>query len=579
MKKIISLLLLLALSLSLFSCNGEFNELEETSKQSGTAVNPDAVGFQKVSQTDDSYTFRIIIDSENKEDYIDLERLFNCVISPSLFQNMTYNTTLYTADWFVDDKSAHADTKVFNGSIVLFKAKNTSNQPPENGDINTDIPSGDLTDDYDGSAVTITFYHTMSASTVPVLEDAIKRFCKQYPNITVEHQSLGDYDQLYKHISTEIIVNAQPNIAYCYPDHVAGYNLAKSVLPLDELIASTVEVTRADGSKETIGFTQDQINNFIEAFYNEGRQFGDDMMYTMPLYKSTEVLYYNKTFFDEHNLKVPTTWDEMEALCRQIKAMEPDSTPLGYDSESNWFITMCEQSGSGYTSATGENYLFDNETNWNFVNRFANWYAEGLVTTQELSGAYTSDLFKKAEGELGKSYMSIGSSAGARYQRPDKVGGEYPFEVGITTIPQLNPSNPKVISQGPSLCIFNKTSEKEVIASWLFVKFLITDVTFQRDLTLTTGYIPVIKSVQDNEIYQEFLAGANGGDNIQALAAQQCLDQANAYFTSPAFYGSSKAREEVGLLMQTCFAGYEAAPDKLAMIKDEFKKCLEECQY
>ena len=451
-------------------------------------------------------------------------------------------------------------------------------------------PEVNLDSGYDGSAVTITFYHTMGADLQNVLATALEDFNKLYPNITVEHKTLGDYDQLRKQIATDLTVGGQPNVAYCYPDHVAGYNVAKAVLPLDSLISNKYEVTRADGSKEIMGFTDEQVNSFIKGFYDEGKSFGDGQMYTLPFAKSTEVLYYNKTYFEENRatfeaagLKLPgdgvLTWNDMEALCRKIKEMEPDSTPLGYDSESNWFITMCEQSGSGYTSATGENYIFDNETNWNFVNKFASWYAEGLVTTQELSGAYTSDLFKKAEGELGKCYMSIGSSAGARYQRPDKVGGEYPFEVGIAAIPQLDPSNPKVISQGPSLCIFNKTSEKEVIASWLFVKFLITDVTFQKDLTLTTGYIPVIKSVQDNEIYQEFLAGANGGDNIQALAAQQCLDQANAYFTSPAFYGSSKAREEVGLLMQTCFAGYEAAPDKLAMIKDEFKRRLEECKY
>ena len=440
-------------------------------------------------------------------------------------------------------------------------------------------PEVDLGSGYDGSAVTITFYHTMGADLQNVLTTAIENFNKLYPNITVEHKTLGDYDQLRKQIATDLTVGGQPNVAYCYPDHVAGYNVAGAVLPLDQLINSTYEVTRADGSKEIMGFTQDQVNSFIEGFYNEGRQFGDGKMYTLPFAKSTEVLYYNKTYFDAKGLKVPTTWDEMEALCRQIKAMEPASTPLGYDSESNWFITMCEQYGSPYTSATGDHYLFDNQTNWNFMNRFASWYAEGLVTTQELSGAYTSDLFKKDEGEVGKSYMSIGSSAGARYQRPDKVNGKYPFEVGIAAIPQLNPSNPKVISQGPSICIFKDSNEQEVYASWLFVKFLTTDIAFQTDVSMTNGYVPAIKTVHNDAVYQEFLSGANGGDGIQALSAKQCLAQEKAYYTSPAFNGSSKAREEVGLLMQTCFSNYEGAADKMKMIQEAFDKAIEECNY
>ena len=71
---------------------------------------------------------------------------------------------------------------------------------------------------------------------------------------------------------------------------------------------SRLTVPRADGTTETLGLTDEQKSDFIEAYYNEGRQFGDGLMYTMPFSKSTEVLYYNKTFFDQNNLTLPTTW-------------------------------------------------------------------------------------------------------------------------------------------------------------------------------------------------------------------------------------------------------------------------------
>ena len=446
------------------------------------------------------------------------------------------------------------------------------------------IADADLSGGYDGSAVTITFYHTMSATNLqPVLEDAIARFNVLFPNITVEHKQVGDYDAVRNQIKTELTVGGQPNIAYCYPDHVALYNVAKAVVPLDDLIASTVEVAHADGTTEIMGLTEEQVDNYIEGFYNEGRAFGDDKMYTMPFSKSTEVLYYNKTFFEANNLSIPTTWDEMEEVCRKIKELQPNSTPLGYDSESNWFITMCEQYGSAYTSATkvdGTNYLFDNDTNRAFVEKFASWYAKGWVTTKELSGGYTSDAFKKAEGELGKSYMSIGSSAGAVHQAPDLVNGEYPFEVGIVPIPQVDPTNPKVISQGPSVCIFQQDNPQEVYASWLLVKFLTTDVEFQASFSEASGYVPAIKNVNDDAIYQEFLADANGfKSGIAAYSAKVCLEQEKAYYVSPAFNGSSTARDEVGLLMQSCFSNYESSSDKQAMIKEKFKAAIEECEY
>jgi len=433
---------------------------------------------------------------------------------------------------------------------------------------------------YDGSEVEITFYHTMGANLREVLDKYIAEFNKMYPNIKVVHSQEGGYDDVRDKISTELTVGNQPNIAYCYPDHVALYNLAGSVATLDKFINSTTEITDALGNKTTIGFTDAQKDDFIDAYYAEGTMFGDGKMYTLPLSKSTEVLYYNKTFFEKHGLKVPTTWDEMEEVCKKIKAIDPNCIPLGYDSEANWFITMCEQSKSPYTSATGDHFLFNNEVNRAFVKRFSEWHSKGYVTTQEIYGAYTSGLFVETNPEMTRSYMSIGSSAGATHQRPKaNEKGEYPFEVGIATIPQLDADNKKVISQGPSVCIFNGASEQETVASWLFVKYLTTCVEFQAEFGMTSGYVPVLESVAQNEAYAAFIEGANGGDKIAALSAKVCLEQKDAYYVSPAFNGSSEARDQVGALLQKCMTEYKKASDKDKMIADAFAAAVEECEY
>lgn len=454
-------------------------------------------------------------------------------------------------------------------NMGMLSACNKSETP----EANFVVPEGG----YDGSEVTITFYHTMGANLREVLELYIEEFNKLYPNIHIEHKQVGNYDDVRDQISTEINVNGQPNIAYCYPDHVAMYNIAKAVLPMDSLIGSTVEVKRADGSTEILGLTQEQKDDFIAGYYEEGKAYGNGLMYTLPLSKSTEVLYYNKTFFEEHGLSVPTTWDEMEEVCKKIKEIDPKSIPLGYDSESNWFITMCEQSGSDYTSATGQHFLFDNETNRAFVKRFSEWHQKGYVTTQQIYGAYTSGLFVAESGQ--RSYMSIGSSAGATHQRPAaNTEGKYPFDVGIATIPQLNPEKPKVISQGPSLCIFNKQNPQEVIASWLFVKFLTTNLEFQAEFSMKSGYIPVLKSVKDVEAYANFLKEADGGNHIAALSVKVGLEQEAAYYTSAAFNGSSVARDQVGALLQKCMVAKDVA-DMDAFIAKAFQDAIEECKY
>jgi len=433
------------------------------------------------------------------------------------------------------------------------------------------IPEGG----YDGSAVTIYFDHTMGANLTEVLNLYIAEFNKLYPNITIVHEQVGSYDDVRDNIAVELTVGNQPDIAYCYPDHVALYNISKKVVTLDDLIASQIEVTRADGTKEILGLTQAQKDDFIAGYYNEGKQFGDGKMYTLPMSKSTEVLYYNKTFFTANGLSVPTTWDEMEALCQRIKEIDPNCIPLGYDSEANWFITMCEQLGSPYTSPTGEHFLFDNETNREFVARFRDWYKKGYLTTKEILGGYTSDLFKATSGT--HSYMSIGSSAGATHQRPAKGSdGNYPFEVGIATIPQANKENPKVISQGPSLCLFQSENPQETIAAWLFMKYLTTTVEFQAEFGMASGYVPVLKSVAQNEAYADFISKADGGDYVAALSAKCCLEQESAYYTSPAFVGSSDARDAVGLLLQTSLV--DSGTDVKAILDKTFKDALISCR-
>lgn len=579
MKRLISLLLLLAFAFSLCACDPSMIQsmlqgttAETTTAQEGTTpdattplettpdmpeepVSPDSVGFQTLELNEYGYTFRAIISAEGEKAYIALESFFNDILAPSLFGGVLFEETVSDVDWFVDGEPANAQTKVFNGSTVSFVVAE---------DI-PDTPLPPVTDD----KITIVFYHTMGEGLRSLLDQYIAEFNVLYPNIEVVHKQVGGYDDVRNQIMAEIQIGEQPNIAYCYSDHVALYNIPGVVQTLDDFINLTETITRADGTTEIIGLTQEQIDNFIDGFYEEGREFGDGLLYSLPFSKSTELLYYNKTFFEAHNLTVPSTWDEMEVLCEYIKSIDPSCIPLCYDSEANWFITMCEQLNSPYTSATGEHFLFDNETNYEFVARLRDWYEKGYIATSEIIGGYSSMLFSQ-----GQCYMSIASSAGARHQN---AGGTCGFEVGIAPIPQVDPSNPKVISQGPSLCIFKNRDPAEVLASWLFVKFLTTNVDLQADFSLSSGYMPVLESVVEHPVYQDILGLANGYENISLLATKVAFEQADAYFSSPAFHGSSQAREEVGRLLLFCMT--DPSCSTVAGIKKAFERAIKECEY
>ena len=446
---------------------------------------------------------------------------------------------------------------------------------------------------YDGSKVSITFANTTGQNLANIIADAIEDFNVLYPNITVNvDNSQKNYDTLSNNIATKIGTDKHPHVAFCYADHVARYNEANAVLAIDDFLANgtfknmTVDQVKVDEYGEVVkddngdvvyepvslGLTKEQESNYVDAFFAEGKVFGDGKTYTLPFAKSTEVMYYNKDFFDAHpEIKVPTTWDEMKQTCIQIQGIigkKNGKFPLGYDSDANLFITLCNQHNSPYTSASGKNhFLFNNDKNQKFVKDLVEWYNEGYLITQATNNdTYTSNLFTAQ-----KCIMSIGSTGGSSYQTPDSTDGEYDFNVGVAPIPQVNPAEPKSILQGPSVCIFKKKNPQEVLASWLLVKFLTTNSDFQGRYSEASGYMPVTKSTYKSDLYSEFLSETS----LTAITARTCAEMVDYgdgkgdFYTSDAFIGSSKARERVGILMKTVFAGGD--------INEAFKKAIKEC--
>ena len=94
---------------------------------------------------------------------------------------------------------------------------------------------------------------------------------------------------------------------------------------------------------------------------------------------------------------------------------------------------------------------------------------------------------------------------------------------------------------------------------------------------MASGYVPVIKSVTENPVYAAFLAAADGNAHLAATSAKVCLEQEKAYYVSPAFNGSSTARDQVGALLQKIMVSEDADVDK--MINDAFQAAIEECEY
>ena len=418
---------------------------------------------------------------------------------------------------------------------------------------------------YDGRAVTITFYHSLNASQREILDNSIESFNKLYPNITVYHESKGSSSMLREEISYGLEAKSAPSIAFCTPEDIIFYQNKQALINLDEeLFDSKERVLTANGKTETMGFTQAQADDVT--FLNDERYLGGGDLYSLPLYATTNVMYYNKTYFEENNLSVPTTWEEMEEICATIKGKNENSCPLVVDGDADLFITRVEQLGEPYVSATGEK-LFNTEKNRAMVEELRGWYEKGYITTDGTLDNYTSGIFQSKGA-----YMAIGSSLSSSWYVPKGNS----FEVGVAMIPQENVNNARVPIFNTSVCLFKQDNTQEMAAAWLLMKYLTTSATYQAKASAETGNIPVICSVLYNTEYQEFLQKADGGDFLKATIIAQALMQMDAYFISPSFEGAGSVKESIRTLMIDCIRGkLPSGKTAEAFIKENFNKAIQ----
>ena len=392
-----------------------------------------------------------------------------------------------------------------------------------------------------------------------IYEQAIEDFEKLYPNITVNLRLYTDYGKIYNDVITNIATNTTPNVCITYPDHIATYLTGTNqVVPLEDLFEN--EKYGLAGSELLFdGPAKDEI---IPQFLEEC-EFGGHF-YAVPFMRSTEACYINKTYVEALGYTVPDvlTWDFVWEVSEA--AMEQDGNgnykvngqnimiPFIYKSTDNMMIQMLKQKDAGYSTEDGQMLLF-NDTTEELLYTIAEHAKTGAFSTFKIS-SYPANFLN-----AGQCIFAIDSTAGATW-----MGTEAPlcdisedkiveFETEVRTIPQFDPENPKMISQGPSVCIFNKEDPQEVLASWLFMQYLLTNEV-QIAYSQTEGYVPVTAKAQESAEYQDYLTRA-GEDNelyydVKLKAANLHLENTDNTFVTPVFNGSTSLRDAAGQMIE-----------------------------
>ena len=409
----------------------------------------------------------------------------------------------------------------------------------------------------------ITFWAKNDTNIVQVetYKKAIADFEALYPNIKVTLKHYTDYGRLYQEVITNIATDTAPNVCITYPDHVATYKQGQEVVvALDELMADK-KYGLGGSELKFDGPTMEQI---VPQFLQECKQEG--YYYAIPFMRSTEACYVNKTFVEKLGYTLPEvlTWDFVFEVSRAAMEKEADGKtfklngqktliPFIYKSTDNMMIQLLHQTGAPYSTDRGEIGLF-NETTESILYGIADLCEVKAFNTFKIIG-YPANFLN-----AGQCIFAIDSTAGATWMGSDAPLVDIPedklvdFETVVMPIPQYDPQNISMISQGPSLCVFNKDDPQEVLASWLFAQYLLTDGV-QFSYATTEGYVPVTAKAQQSEAYQEYL-GRAGEDNdfhysVKMDATRLLLENVDKTFVTPVFNGSASLRDAAGQLIES----------------------------
>ena len=392
-----------------------------------------------------------------------------------------------------------------------------------------------------------------------IYNKAIEDFQKLYPNVTVNMRLYTDYGKIYNDVITNISTRTTPNVCITYPDHIATYLTgSNTVVPLDDLFAD--EKYGLGGSE--LKFDSPKVSEIVPEFLSEcmiGQQH-----YALPYMRSTEACYVNKTYVEKLGYTLPDTltWDFVWEVSEAAMEKNADGTykvngqnvliPFIYKSTDNMMIQSLKQLGADYSDQDGNILLFNDDTK-GILETVAEHTKTGAFSTFKISG-YPANFLN-----AGQCIFAVDSTAGATW-----MGSKAPlidiaedklvdFETEVMTIPQYDPANPAMISQGPSVCIFNKSNPQEVLASWLFAQYLLTN-DVQIAYSETEGYLPVTNKAQNTPEYQEYLSLAGSDDDkhyeVKIKAAKLLMNNTENTFVTPVFNGSASVRDAAGQLVE-----------------------------
>lgn len=357
--------------------------------------------------------------------------------------------------------------------------------------------------------ITVNFWHTGGSG---ALAEAVKYATEKFnttigkeKGIVVVDTYIGGYDDLTAKIMLSVQAGEQPQVAIL-ANTMVGWFME------DEVLADMKPFADADGF---------DVSNILDPFMlTMGNQDGE--LHSVPFFRSTPILYYNKGMADAAGLQPPKTIEELEAFAKALHKVGPGGEvevwgfeimkDFGYYNAANLW-----QLGSSMFSEDGsKSPALEDGTMLKVLSDWRRWVDEGWCRPFDSTdqSAKLQELF--FQGKMASFWMSTGG-----LRNMVKGSADNGIELGVTTFTTYDPEKPVSMIGGGNVGIIGTgNSEEQVAASWEFVKMLMSDDVVA-NTSITTGYVPVTHTVAQFPRLVEYW-----GTNPMARVAYDQLDTA-----------------------------------------------------
>ncbi|MGG7620758.1 ABC transporter substrate-binding protein [Bacillus coreaensis] len=355
-----------------------------------------------------------------------------------------------------------------------------------------------------GEPIKIEFWYGLGGQLGENVERFIKEFNESQDEVIVTGVAQGNYEETEQKLQAAIAAKKVPAAVLLGNDTVLTFANKGILAPMDSFISADDQFNRED---------------FVESFYQQGSM--NDKQYALPLYGTTQVMYYHKGIFEEVGISPESlnTFESLKEAAAKIKAEKGIHGWMPMWGSGN-LMDFAMSNGASYLSEDGKKVMIDSPEwveAWDYIGKaihedktmainhggegWAYWYKTIDDVLQGRAAGYTG-----SSGDQG----DLDFTKVAAYPQPgweDHAAAPHAYAL-LASIPAL-------------------ASPEEQEAAYKFITFF-NSAEKTADWSMNTGYIAVRKSAREVESFKKFAE-----ENPQILVPLKQAETATPPFNDP----------------------------------------------